>query len=78
MDIGKLRTIMYRRKVSVKQLAGALGMNESTFYRKIKQKGETFTLDEIKKTIIFLNLDECEKDEIFFGKNSRICEKTEK
>lgn len=51
---------------SNKDVAISLGMNESTFYRKLNRGGDTFTLKEVGGIIKMLNLTGKEAGEIFF------------
>ena len=54
--------------LSNKQLAKQVGIDEATFYRKMKKDGETFTIAEAKKIIKELHLTPTEACDIFFEK----------
>lgn len=52
---------------SVPAFSKLLGIDTSTFYRKIKAGGETFSIGETKKMANLLNLSYQEINTIFFG-----------
>lgn len=60
----EFRAQIVRAGKTNKELAGFLGIDESTLYRKIKADGN-FTRDEINKMIKFLNIEDPEA--IFFA-----------
>ena len=47
-------------------VADAIGMNRSTFYRKMKRKGNTFTVEEMNKIVQVIPLSREEASNIFF------------
>lgn len=47
-------------------VADAIGMNRSTFYRKMKRKGNTFTVEEMNKIVQVIPLSKEEASNIFF------------
>lgn len=51
---------------TMESLASDAGMNRSTFYRKMKNKGNTFTVEEMKKIVSLLGLSNEEAITIFF------------
>lgn len=55
-----------RRGKTMADVAEAIGIDESTLYRKRKGISE-FTAKEIKGIRVFLNLDLSEQDNIFFA-----------
>lgn len=55
-DANRLRAAMALRGVTGKELAKQLGIDESTFYRKMKTGN--FSRDEINNTIEFLEIDD--------------------
>lgn len=63
----ELRAEMARADVTVEELAKAIGMDPSTFYRKQSNAG-SFTREEIGKIIEFLGLDNQAVERIFFAR----------
>ena len=61
----KLKAQMALLNISGKQIAEYLGINESTFYRKMNNDGD-FSRKEINQMIILLKIENPE--EIFFAK----------
>lgn len=53
-------------------LAVAIGINRSTFYRKMKKDGESFTVEEMNKIVNALQLNKDDAVAIFFDKKSSI------
>lgn len=56
-----------KRGVTVRDLARNLDMDPSTYYRKIKKGGGSFTIRQVQKIADVLSLSECECNKIFFG-----------
>ena len=53
--------------LNIKKVAEMIGIDESTFYRKLKANGETFTVKEVYAIIDFLDIDKSAAGEIFFS-----------
>lgn len=51
--------------LTVKEVASALGINESTYYRKMANNGTTFSIDQIQTLTDTLSLTKQEAREIF-------------
>lgn len=66
MNILKLRGKMVEKGISVEDLAGKLGVNRSTMYRKL-DGGEKITIGEARKIKDALGLTSDEARVIFFG-----------
>lgn len=62
----KLKGKIVEKNFTVEQVAKTLEMNPSTFYRKLANDGETFTIAEANKLGHLLNLSVYELNEIFF------------
>lgn len=60
----ELRAQMIKKNVTVKDVCDRLGIDASTFYRKIKSNG-AFTRDEINELIEYLDIDD--PMDIFFA-----------
>lgn len=65
-DVTKLKIKMIERNVNDKQLIDALGINESTYYKK-KNKVTEFKRSELKIIKFTLHLNAEEMDQIFFA-----------
>ncbi len=61
----KLRGKICERGLTVATVSEKIGMNATTFYRKLSKK--TFSLIEVEKIITELNLTSDEAKEIFFA-----------
>ncbi len=68
VDVKGLRDAMRRKKLTVAQLASAVGVDDSTFYRKLQGCGETFTLAQADAITRSLGLGIAEAQEIFFSR----------
>lgn len=71
MEVVKLiNEEMFKEVLSVKNtnqeaIAKAIGMHFSTFYRKVKNGGDTFTIGEIEKMVEVIPLTKKEAKSIF-------------
>lgn len=54
-------------KSNTKKVAKAMGINRSTFYRKMKNGGNGFTVGDIHKMIMYIPLTKEEAMDIFFN-----------
>lgn len=63
MDI--LRGKMAERKIGKEELANRIGVDPSTFYRKMKDDGESFTVGQMHKIVAELSLTREEAVSIF-------------
>ncbi|WP_313076107.1 helix-turn-helix domain-containing protein [Lacrimispora sp.] len=66
-----MNTQMLKRKIvesgiTQEAVADAIGMNRCTFYRKMKRKGNTFTVEEMNKIVQVIPLSREEAVLIFF------------
>ena len=67
VNVDKLRGIMKGRRVSVEELAAAIGIDSSTLYRRLADGGETFTIKEVNAIVEYLELDIATAMAIFFA-----------
>ncbi|ENZ6654260.1 XRE family transcriptional regulator [Enterococcus hirae] len=67
IDVAKLKGLIVERGTTQQAVADSIGINRSTFYRKMKNGGE-FTIAEAKKIKKEVPLTDSEAVEIFFGK----------
>lgn len=67
VNIQRLKGKIVEKGFTQKDLAKFIGIDRSTFYRKIKNKGQTFNIDEVGKIISTLNLNNGDAIDIFFN-----------
>lgn len=65
--IGQLRDAIKNSSHSISSLSNAIGIDESTFYRKLSRNGSTFTLEQADLIKRELNLSAQIAQEIFFA-----------
>lgn len=68
MNVNKLKGKIVERGLTVGKLAEEIGIERSTFYRKLKKNGATLTIKEVNLIVMVLGLTEKEAMEIFFNK----------
>lgn len=73
-NMDKLRGKMAERKVTQEELAEQIGVDPSTFYRKMKAEGVNFTVGQMHKIVAVLNLSPAEAASIFLWQNSHLRE----
>lgn len=66
-DVNKLRGKMAEKRMSNEELAVKIGMDPSTFYRKIKADGLAFTVGQMHKIAKELSLTAEEASAIFLA-----------
>lgn len=62
----KLKGKIVERQMTQEGVAREIGIDRSSFYRKMKKGGETFTVGDIHSMILTLNLGTTEIMDIFF------------
>lgn len=67
VDTKRLRTKIRESGLTIETLSQQIGIDDSTFYRKLQNGGKSFTLDELDRIKIALNLDNRTAEEIFFS-----------
>lgn len=67
IDKNKLLGKIREKALTQKDVAERIGIDESTFYRKLKKNGQTFTIEEAYKISEVLDLTNQESIDIFFG-----------
>ena len=67
VNIELLKEKIAANGLNIKKVAETIGIDESTFYRKLKANGETFTVKEVYAIIDILNIDKRDAGEIFFS-----------
>lgn len=67
VNIDKLKGKIVERKTTQEAVADSIGIDRSTFYRKMKNGGFKFTVGEMQKIAEVIPLTVNEAVEIFFG-----------
>lgn len=62
----KLKGLIVERGTTQEAVADALGIDRSTFHRKLKNGGDNFTVAEVNKMIEAIPMSFAEATEIFF------------
>lgn len=65
VNIIELRRRISEKGFTIEHFSEIIGMDASTFYRKIKSNGESFTVGEIRKMVEVLELTNNEAPKIF-------------
>ena len=71
MDVNMLLQKIKDNDMSIDDFAEAIGMDRSTFYRKIKTDGIKFTVGQMHKTVEVLDLNKTQAENIFLQQNSQ-------
>ena len=66
VNIEKLKREIDKKNSSIEEISEQIGIDKSTFYRRLESKGRKFTIEEVIKISSILNLDRKKVDEIFF------------
>jgi len=75
VDVNKLRGKIVEKGFSQQELAQSIGIDRSTFYRKMKNNGD-FSIGEVAEIAKVMQLTNEEAIEIFLSKKSHKCDKT--
>lgn len=67
VNVSMLRDAIKNSNHTIKTLAIAIGIDESTFYRKLSRDGSTFTLEQADLIKRELNLNAKKAQDIFFA-----------
>lgn len=67
INVPKLKGKMAESDINAAQLAGKIGVNRTTFYRKLNSGGGSFTVKELQGIVSALNMTPNEAMNIFFG-----------
>lgn len=68
----KLKAILKEKGMSIEKVSKLIGIDKSTFYRKLASDGATFTIGEVDKMSKALSLTVDEINAIFFRQFCRI------
>lgn len=67
VDVNKLRGKIVERGYSISSLSKEIGLEKTTFYRRLSDSGCSFTIGEIDRIAECLHLSEAEAVSIFFN-----------
>lgn len=67
VNVYKLKGKIVEKRMSIEELSEKMGMNKSTFYRRLNEGGVNITIEEADLIAQILNLSSKEVDEIFFS-----------
>lgn len=70
-DMNKLRGKIAEKRITQDELALKVGMNPSTFYRKMKADGLAFTIGQMHQIVEVLDISPEEAKLIFLNQNSQ-------
>lgn len=73
-----LKEHMSACRLTVKEVAKVLDIDESTYYRRMASEGKSFTVEQAQQLVELLHLTDEEATSIFLAQNSRIREKKDK
>lgn len=65
IDIERIKKRMGELNLTVKDVVSELGIDESTYYRKMANDGKTFSVEQVQKLSALLSLTKQEASEIF-------------
>lgn len=67
VNVNKLKGKIVEKGMTIESVAKAIGIDTSTFYRKLQTSGEKFTIKEADDITTFLGLEAAEATSIFFS-----------
>lgn len=67
IDVNRLKGKTVEKGLTGEKMAIALGIDQSTYYRKLGDGGGTFTISQVARIVEILSLTNEERTEIFFG-----------
>ena len=67
VNVDRIRSILTEKGISVSDISEKIGINRSTFYRKLNRKGADFTIKEVDAISKEINLTWDEVVSIFFS-----------
>ena len=67
MNVEKMKRFMKERGLTAAEMAQVVGINESTWFRKINRNGDTLTVREMNLIIHAFGIAKSEAAEIFFN-----------
>lgn len=67
VNLNKLRGKIVENGLNIAELSRKIGMDKATFYRKLNENGETFSVREVNAMVKELNINRNEALDIFFS-----------
>lgn len=67
VNVNKLKAKMVENEINVDEISDMIGIDRATFYRRLANNGETFSIKEADMIISALNLTKDEVNSIFFS-----------
>lgn len=67
VNVNKLKAKMVENEINVDEISDMIGVDRATFYRRLANNGETFSIKEADMIISALNLTKDEVNSIFFS-----------
>ena len=74
INVNLLRGKLVERGIKCEEMACEIGVDPSTFSRKMAKRGDTFSIAQVQKMVSVLQLTEAEANAIFLQRNSQKCE----
>lgn len=68
VNVIRLKDALERCSISYEDAARAIGVDRSTFYRRVQREGAKFTVEEVAKLSDILKLTPTEMQDIFFDR----------
>ncbi len=72
MKTEKFKKVLSDKNITIKEVAAIIGVDDSTFYRKMQCKGKKFTIEQVTKLVKKLELSISEANDIFLMIDSHI------
>lgn len=69
MNVNRLKGKIVEQGLNVATVAEKMGIDRTTLYRKLNNKGETLTIREAQNLVKILEINSDEATAIFFGDN---------
>lgn len=67
VNVNKLKAKMVENEINADEISDMIGIDRATFYRRLANNGETFSIKEADMIISALNLTKDEVNSIFFS-----------
>ena len=74
INVNLFRGKLVEKGMKCEDMACEIGVDPSTFSRKMAKQGDTFSIAQVQKMVSVLQLTESEANAIFLQQNSQKCE----
>lgn len=68
VNVDQLKAALQAKNITIERAAGELGVDPTTFYRRLNKQGKKFTVEEVAKLSELLRMDSKTMQNIFFAK----------